>query len=108
MSDDVVKKRYFQSKRTVKAAEKRFQEDFPNGMDLCNYESISRYMKLVEVKSEEAAFWRILAPRKDILVTDEMLDEIFDEYENSKTEEESDKALEKFCDLYEVRKDDID
>ena len=108
MSDDVVKKRYFQSKRTVKAAEKRFQEDFPNGMDLCNYEPISRYMKLVEVKSEEAAFWRILAPRKDILVTDEMLDEIFDEYENSKTEEESDKALEKFCDLYEVRKDDID
>ncbi len=108
MSDNTIKRSYFQVKSRVKAVERRFQEDFPNGMDLRSYESINRYIKLVAARSEEAAFWRILAPRKDIIITDEMLDEIFDDYEKSETEEEEDRVLKRFYDLYEVRKDDID
>lgn len=108
MCYDVIKSTYFNALRRARAAKERFDKNFPNGLDLSNPTSIKMFIDVESTYGGVAALMKIVIPAKDVVFTKGILTEISDEYDNATTEEEEDRALKRFYDLYEVRKDDID
>lgn len=114
MDNDIIQRAYFNAERLNRLSEKDFKERYPNGMETNNLSSIAKLVKVARAEGAASVFLKMLTPKKDIIVMAEMaeldslLDEIFDDYEKSETEEEEDRVLKRFYDLYEVRKDDID
>ena len=114
MDNDIIQRAYFNAERLNRLSEKDFKEHYPNGMEINNLSSIAKLVKVARAEGAASVFLKMLTPKKDIIVMAEMaeldnlLDEIFDEYEKSETEEEQENAIKRFCDLYEVRNYDAD
>lgn len=114
MDNDIIQRAYFNAERLNRLSEKDFKERYPNGMEINNLSSIAKLVKVARAEGAASVFLKMLTPKKDIIVMAEMaeldnlLDEIFDEYEKSETEEEQENAIKRFCDLYEVRNYDAD
>ena len=114
MDNDIIQRAYFNAERLNRLSEKDFKERYPNGMETNNLSSIAKLVKVARAEGAASVFLKMLTPKKDIIVMAEMaeldslLDEIFDDYEKSETEEEEENAIKRFCDLYEVRNYDAD